>query len=90
MIPLDKLLHFLVGFCIASILAFSPIAAIVCVVMAGAAKEAYDYISNKYLKGSHEVSIFDFLATSIGGVCGLGIPYAAEYFFTHLPKLLGV
>ncbi len=90
MIPLDKLLHFLVGFCIAATLAFSPVAAIVCAVIIGAAKEGYDYISVKYLKGSHEVSYLDFLATAIGGVAGLGIPYVAEYFFTHITKLLGV
>lgn len=88
MIPIDKLLHFLVGFCIASTLAVAPIAAIVCAVLAGAAKEGYDYIASRYLKIPHEVSSLDFMATVAGGLAGTGLPYIAAYFFTNFPQLV--
>lgn len=89
-IPIDKLLHFLCGYCIAVTLFISPIAAIICVVLAGASKEGYDYIANKYLGTVHEVSVLDFLTTVSGGIVGIGLVYTANYFFTHFPQLLGM
>lgn len=90
MIPIDKLLHFMVGYCVASTLMMSPVAAIICVIIVAVAKEGYDYISTKYLQANHEVSAIDFFVTVAGGVAGLGLQFLATYFFTHFPQLLGL
>ena len=81
---LDKLLHFMAGYCVAATLAVSPIMAMVAATLVGAGKEGYDYIASKYFKIAHTVDKMDFVATVAGGVAGTAFPFLA---YKYLPIL---
>jgi len=67
-IPLDKQAHALGGAVIALALGyvFPPLIGIFAAVVAGALKEAYDRLH----PDSHVVDVWDFVATSLGGIAG--------------------
>lgn len=69
-IPYDKALHFGAGVVISALVGilFSPFYGICAAAIAGVGKEAYDYVSVKYLHGSHTVDAFDALVTFAGGM----------------------
>jgi len=87
-IKIDKLLHFLVGYCLAATFYYSPITALACVVVVGASKEAYDFLANKYFGTTHGVELMDFLATIVGGVAGVATPFALKYVFEQFLSML--
>lgn len=67
-IPIDKQGHFLGGAVISLALGyvFPPLIGIFAAVVAGALKEAYDSLH----PDSHVVDVWDFIATSAGGLAG--------------------
>ena len=72
MITKDKIQHFLAGFIISTIIGlFNSIFGLILAILAGIGKEIYDYLSNKYFNGKHDVSWYDFIATSLGGIVGI-------------------
>lgn len=79
MIPLDKFIHFLMGYSVAATFAFNPVVAIGCAVILAGSKELYDYILNRYFGAQHGVEFLDFIATVAGGVAGVLIPYMVSY-----------
>lgn len=82
MITKDKIQHFLAGFIISAIIClFNSLLGFILAIIAGISKETYDYLSNKYFNGEHDVSWYDFLATSLGGFVG----YWFAKFVLYLP-----
>lgn len=74
-IPEDKRGHLTLGLLIGVVLGSHMTLAIGAVVAAAVGKEVYDYMSNKLVGGSHEVSIMDALCTVIGGAVGIGMAH---------------
>ena len=75
LIPVDKANHFIVGtiiYCLALFM-LSPVLALIPVMIAGGAKEAYDYYSGK---GTPDIA--DFLYTVLGAI---------PVLMTHIIKL---
>ena len=75
MIALDKKLHFAAGVIIAAsvgVVAQSMLVGVGAAVVAGAAKEGYDWLSNRRraklgLPPNHDVDLMDFAYTAVGG-----------------------
>ncbi len=70
-IPVDKQLHLGAGLVLGLAFGATPLVALGVVVLAGVGKEMYDFVANKYMGTTHDVSVYDALATVIGG--GVGI-----------------
>ena len=70
-IAADKKLHLGAGLVIGLAFGASPLLALGAVVLAGVGKEVYDFVANKYMGTNHDVSVYDALATGIGGVVGI-------------------
>lgn len=69
-IPLDKQGHFFAGYAIAAtVFPISTLGSLAVVGIIAGLKELYDY---KYPL-QHTADIYDFLATSLGGVCAYGL-----------------
>lgn len=84
----DKLLHFLVGYCVAASLYFVPFVAIGAAVGAGVLKEVLDYVINKYFDGKHGVEFLDFITTALGGLAGVAIPFALKHGLSSISMLI--
>jgi len=70
-IPTDKQYHLGAGLVIGLAFGARPLLALGVVVLAGVGKEVYDFVANKYMGTNHDVSIYDALATVIGGGAGI-------------------
>ena len=69
-VPVDKFLHFICGFIIAAVLTpFIGAASILVVAVIAALKEVYDYMH----PDSHTADIWDWVATTLGGIVGFVI-----------------
>ncbi len=67
-VPVDKFLHFTCGFIIAAVLTpFIGAYSILVVAVIAALKEIYDYLH----PDKHTADIWDWVATSLGGVLGM-------------------
>ncbi len=70
-IAIDKKLHLGAGLVLGLAFGATPLVALGVVVLAGVGKEMYDFVANKYMGTTHDVSVYDALATVVGG--GVGI-----------------
>ena len=69
-VPCDKQMHFICGVIIAAVLTpFIGATSILVVAVVAALKEAYDYLHPE----SHTADIWDWVATTLGGVVGFVI-----------------
>jgi hypothetical protein len=67
-VPCDKQMHFTCGFIIAAVLTpFIGAASVFIVAIIAALKEVYDYMH----PDKHTADIWDWVATSLGGVLGM-------------------
>lgn len=72
-IPEDKRGHLTLGLLFGVVLGYHVTVAVITVLAIAVGKEVYDYLSNKLVGGSHEVSVMDALCTIIGGGIGIGL-----------------
>ena len=75
LVPMDKILHFLVGFIIAAIVWWfsTPMMGLLAATVAGVAKEVHDATKNylatkKGLPPPHGVEVMDAIVTAMGGL----------------------
>ena len=68
--PYDKKLHLLCGFAIALVAgSYTPATGLICGVVAGVAKEIYDYLDYGLFDK------YDMFATWLGAIAGAGLVY---------------
>ena len=77
-IPEDKRTHLTVGLLLGAVLGQHVVLASCVIVGAAVGKEAFDYLSNKFAGGNHDVSIMDAVATVVGGAVGIGMVQLIE------------
>lgn len=72
-IPEDKRTHLTVGLLLGAVLGQHVVLASCVIVGAAVGKEVFDYMSNKFAGGSHDVSTMDAVVTLVGGMVGVGL-----------------
>jgi hypothetical protein len=72
-IPEDKRTHLAVGLLIGAVFGQHVVLASCVIVAAALGKEVFDYLSNKFAGGNHDVSTMDCVATIVGGAVGIGM-----------------
>ncbi len=79
-IPDDKKGHITLGLLLGLAFGANIIVAVAAVMITAFGKELYDYLYNMFIADIHEVSIYDALATIVGGAIGISV--------VHLIKLV--